>query len=144
MRWARSERTPTQKPTAAAGSCWRPAGLGVMLCLFGNSALNVVLPQLRKDLDFGHLVAHRFGYAGQPGVGKHHHGAHGESPAPALPDGHGGIHALVGQQQRFLGAQVERRNSEGLGGQCDSYESGMSGRVKKYWTGPGALSMISP
>jgi len=120
------------------------AGLGVMLCLFGNSALNVVLPQLRKDLDFGHLVAHRFGYAGQPGVGKHHHGAHGESPAPALPDGHGGIHALVGQQQRFLGAQVERRNSEGLGGQCDSYESGMSGRVKKYWTGPGALSMISP
>ncbi|CAN7762464.1 MULTISPECIES: hypothetical protein [unclassified Variovorax] len=50
MRWAPVGANPDIEADRDGWPVLAAAGLGVMLCFFGNSALNVVLPQLRKDL----------------------------------------------------------------------------------------------
>lgn len=52
MRWAPVGANPDTEADRGDWPVLAAAGLGVMLCFVGNSdsALNVVLPQLRKDL----------------------------------------------------------------------------------------------
>jgi hypothetical protein len=50
VRWAPVGASPDTEADRGGWPVLAAAGLGVMLCVFGNSALNVLLPQLRKDL----------------------------------------------------------------------------------------------